>query len=114
MNSDALKYLLEIAESGSFNKAAQKLYISQPAIRSTISKLENDLGGPLLNRTKYGCTLTPLGEKVVAEAPIVLNYFNNWRDYAATLNNAINAITIYATKPFCSTILTPLSIRLHQ
>lgn len=114
MNSDALTYLLEIAETGSFNKAAQNLFISQPAIRSTISKLENDIGAPLLNRTKYGCTLTPLGEKVVSEAPIVLNYFQSWKDFAATITREISEIVICATKPFCSTILSPLSIQLQS
>lgn len=114
MNSDALTYLLEIAETGSFNKAAQNLFISQPAIRSTISKLENDIGAPLLNRTKYGCTLTPLGEKVVSEAPIVLNYFQNWKDFAASSSYSQNEIIIYATKPFCSTVLSPLSAQIQQ
>ena len=113
MNSDALTYLLEIAETGSFNKAAQNLFISQPAIRSTISKLENDIGAPLLNRTKYGCTLTPLGEKVVSEAPIVLNYFQSWKDFAASSDNTRNEIIICATKPFCSTVLSPLSAKLQ-
>lgn len=113
MNSDALTYLLEIAETGSFNKAAQNLFISQPAIRSTISKLENDIGAPLLNRTKYGCTLTPLGEKVVSEAPIVLNYFQSWKDFAASSDNTRNEIIIYATKPFCSTVLSPIAANLQ-
>lgn len=114
MNTDALVYLLEIAETGSFNKAAQNLFISQPALRSTISNLEKDLGGTLLNRTKYGCTLTPLGEKVVSEASVVLDHLNSWKDYALTLNDGPNEITLYGTKPFCSTILLPVANTLQQ
>lgn len=113
MNTDALVYLLEIAETGSFNKAAQNLFISQPALRSTISKLEKDVGGSLLNRTKYGCTLTELGERVTEDAPVILNLLTTWQE-SARADAKDYELVIYATKPVCSTILLPVTTKLHE
>jgi len=114
MNVNALIYFLEIAETGSLNKAAQNLYISQPALRSSISSLEKELGAPLIHRTKYGSSLTDFGKKVAAEAPIVLNYITAWKEYAASQNPATEEICIYSTKPFCNTILVPVTALLQQ
>ena len=45
------EYVMEIAKEGSFSKAAQKLYVSQPALSGAIKKLEKDLYGiPLFDR----------------------------------------------------------------
>jgi len=51
-----------VAESGSFSKAAEKLYISQPAITQTIKKLEEQLGGKLFYRNNNGVSLTEEGK----------------------------------------------------
>lgn len=50
------------AQCGSITNAAQKLYISQPAVSKAISRLESSFPGPLLNRSSRGITLTPDGE----------------------------------------------------
>lgn len=50
------------AQCGSITNAAQKLYISQPAVSKAISRLEASFPGPLLNRSSRGITLTPDGE----------------------------------------------------
>lgn len=51
-----------VAETGSFSKAAEKLYISQPAITQTIKKLEEQLGGKLFFRNNNGVALTEEGK----------------------------------------------------
>lgn len=51
-----------VAQCGSITNAAQKLYISQPAVSKAISRLEASFPGPLLNRSSRGITLTPDGE----------------------------------------------------
>ena len=46
------EYVMEIAKEGSFSKAAQNLYISQPALSGAIKKIEKELYGiPLFDRT---------------------------------------------------------------
>lgn len=44
INLNSLKFFLEVANSKSFLDASNKLFISQPAISKSMSKLEEDLG----------------------------------------------------------------------
>ena len=56
------KVFCVVADNGSFSKAAEKLYISQPAITQTIKKLEEQLGGKLFYRNNNGVSLTEEGK----------------------------------------------------
>ncbi|MDF2939072.1 MAG: LysR family transcriptional regulator, partial [Paenibacillaceae bacterium] len=49
------------AQTGSLSKAAERLYITQPAVSHTLKQLENKLGGQLFFRTSRGVTLTAEG-----------------------------------------------------
>lgn len=51
-----------VAKAGNISKAANQLYISQPAISKAISKLEEELGNALFNRSSRGVTLTEEGQ----------------------------------------------------
>ena len=62
INLNSLKMFLEVANSKSFLDASNKLFISQPAISKSMSKLEEDLGIQLFYRANKGITLTPSGE----------------------------------------------------
>ncbi|MBF4694100.1 helix-turn-helix domain-containing protein [Fusibacter ferrireducens] len=54
MNLRDFKYLVEIAKHGSITKAANALFVSQPALSKFLSKLEEDIGNPsfLLNTNR--------------------------------------------------------------
>ena len=62
LNMNSLKIFLEVANSNSFLEASNKLYVSQPAISKSMSKLEKDLNVTLFYRTNKGISLTPSGE----------------------------------------------------
>ena len=62
INLNSLKIFLEVANSKSFLDASNKLFISQPAISKSMSKLEEDLGIQLFYRANKGITLTLSGE----------------------------------------------------
>ena len=62
INLNSLKIFLEVANSKSFLDASNKLFISQPAISKSMSKLEGDLGILLFYRANKGISLTPSGE----------------------------------------------------
>lgn len=62
INLNLLKLFMEVATSNSFLEAADKLYISQPAISKSISKLEQSLHVKLFYRENKGITLTQSGE----------------------------------------------------
>lgn len=58
-----MDYVYEVYKERSFTKAAQNLYISQPALSSTIKKLEKDLGYPIFERKGREVRPTYVGEK---------------------------------------------------
>jgi DNA-binding transcriptional LysR family regulator len=68
MNIKHLEHLLALADTGSFSRAAEKLFITQSALSRSIQNLEEDLGGLLLDRIGKRNELTPLGLDVVSRA----------------------------------------------
>ncbi len=63
MNINQIKYVLEVASSSSMREASTKLFISQPALSSSISELENELGILIFERTNKGVMLTDEGRE---------------------------------------------------
>ena len=75
MTFQQLRYAIGIAENGSFNKAAEKLYVSQPSLTNAIHDLEGELGIQIFNRTGRGVTLTQDGQEFISNAKqLYLNY----------------------------------------
>lgn len=82
MTIQQIKYAIGIAETGSFNKAAEKLYVSQPSLTSTIHDLENDLGIQIFNRSGRGVTLTNDGQEFISNAKqVYLSFLNLSQKY---------------------------------
>ncbi|HEV8020084.1 MAG TPA: LysR family transcriptional regulator [Candidatus Lustribacter sp.] len=63
-----LRYFVEIAEQGSFTKAAETLSIAQPALTTQIQKLEAEFNAQLFIRTTRGIVLTEVGRVVEEQA----------------------------------------------
>ena len=70
---DQLKILRTITQEGSFKKAAEKLYISQPAVSLQVQNLERQLSTPLFYREKRKVRLTETGQLLVEYADRILN-----------------------------------------
>ena len=62
MEMHQIRYFLAVCDHGSFTRAAQFSYISQPSLTQSIKKLEDELGGELFTRDRSGCLLTSLGQ----------------------------------------------------
>lgn len=58
MTLQQINYVITIAEAGSMNKAAERLYVAQPSLTSSVKELEKELGITIFNRTGRGVTLT--------------------------------------------------------
>lgn len=61
MNIDLARTFLEIAETGNFNKAAERLAVTQSTVSMRVKALEDELGRPLFIRSKAGTELTAAG-----------------------------------------------------
>lgn len=72
MELSQLRYVLQLAETANFSKAADQLYITQPALSQQISLLEEELGLKLFERTTRKVVLTAAGEEFVHGAKKVL------------------------------------------
>ena len=85
MNLRHLEHLLAVADTGSFSRAAGRLFITQSALSRSIQGLEDELGGPVLDRLGKRNTLTPLGLEVVERARPILRDLEALRDSARLL-----------------------------
>lgn len=65
VNLELYKVFYTVAKCGSLTKAAEELYISQPAVSQSIKQLENQLGISLFNRTHRGMELSAQGGKMI-------------------------------------------------
>jgi predicted ATPase/DNA-binding transcriptional LysR family regulator len=59
-----LRAFAAVARTGSFSRAAEELYVSQPAVSKHVASLEAELGARLFDRSRAGVTLTPAGESL--------------------------------------------------
>ena len=67
VNLDLYRVFYTVAKSGSLTKAAEELYISQPAVSRSIKQLELQLGVSLFTRTHRGMKLSAQGGKIIFE-----------------------------------------------
>ena len=63
MNTKQIDYVLEIAQTKNFNRAAENLFISQPSLTYQIKLIEEEIGFSLFERSVRGAILTPAGEQ---------------------------------------------------
>ena len=61
MELQQLKYFKAVADIGKISEAAESLYVSAPALSTSISRLEKELGFPLFERTNNRITLNTQG-----------------------------------------------------
>lgn len=82
-----LQYFMEVARLGSFTKAAEALFITQPTISKTIRSLEDELGAKLFNRIGRTVELTDAGKVIQHQALIIVKSFQNLSSELDDLRN---------------------------
>lgn len=73
MTLTQLKYVIEVAATGTISKAAEKLYISQPSLTAAIKELETEYGITIFNRTNKGIVVTTQGEEFLGYARQIIS-----------------------------------------
>ena len=77
MTLQQLRYVLRIAETGSFSKAAETLFAAQPSLTNAVKELEKEIGATIFNRTGRGVTLTADGIEFLPHARAVLESYDS-------------------------------------
>ena len=72
MTLSELRYIVTVTQERHFGRAAERCFITQPALSLAIQKLEDELGVRIFERKRNGLAVTPLGEKIVEQAQRVI------------------------------------------
>jgi len=111
MTFTELRYLVAVANERSFGRAAQKCFVSQPALSVAIQKLEEELGARLFERSKSEVTVTPVGIRIVEQAHKVLEEMARIREIAQAGRNPLAGPlklgVIYTVAPYLLPDLIP-------
>lgn len=103
-----LKYAITIANSGSFREAAGRLFVSQPALSTTIKELEEEIGIQLFERTNKGIRVTKSGEdfiiyakKAVSQYKVIEDRFidkdKNKKHFSVSMQHYIFAVHAFSS-----------------
>jgi LysR family transcriptional regulator, regulatory protein for tcuABC len=87
-----LRYFAQIVESGSLSKASRQLYIAQPALSQQVSKLEEEVGKPLLNRSSRGVAPTENGLALYHHARFMLRQLDQALSIARKESGAVQGM----------------------
>jgi len=80
MTLQQFHYIITISEAGSFNKAADLLYVSQPSLTNAVKELEKETGITIFNRSGKGVTLTAEGMNFLPYVRQVYSQYQNLLD----------------------------------
>ncbi len=86
MDINQLRAFITVAHTQNLTQAAEKLFLSQPAVSAQIKALEADVGTPLFTRTNSGMTLTRAGEVLLPEAEELLQHKHRLEVFTQTLS----------------------------
>ena len=92
MNLKQAQYILAVLEEGGVTAAAQRLYISQPALSQTIKSIETDIGAAIFVRGTNPIQLTYAGEKVVEAARRLTIIEQDLQNEISDINNEVSGV----------------------
>lgn len=101
MYNKYLEIFIEVADTGSFSKAGEKLFISPTAVMKQMNLMESELGLSLLNRTNHGITLTEVGKQIYNDAKFIIDYSNKAIKKAKKLQNKNTHFVTIGTSLIC-------------
>jgi LysR family hydrogen peroxide-inducible transcriptional activator len=111
MTLNELRYIVAVAQERNFRRAAEKSFISQPALSLAIQKLEEELSVQIFERGKSEISVTPLGVQIVEQAQRVLEEAGKVREIARQgsdqLSGALRVGIIYSVGPYLLPDLIP-------
>lgn len=104
MTLTELRYIVTLAQEQHFGRAAERCFVSQPTLSIAVKKLEEELGIALFERSKSRVQATPIGEKIVAQAQLVLEQTAAIKDMATAgkdqLSTPLQVGAIFTIGPY--------------
>ncbi len=101
-----LDYVYAVYKEGSFTRAAEKLFISQPSLSAAIKKIETELGAPLFERGAGGVVLTEIGREYIDAAEKIMSVREEFVNKINDINSlGIGQITVGGTNYLSSYLL---------
>lgn len=117
MNASLEQYRIfrEVARAGSFSAAAERLFITQPAVSQAIGKLEKDLSSKLFTRTARGVSLTDEGSLLLRYIDSALGLLENAEERFSELQGLRRgSLRIGASDTICRHFLLPYLSLFHE
>jgi DNA-binding transcriptional LysR family regulator len=95
IDTRVLRSFAAVAEEGNLTRAAERLYVSQPALTKQIKQLERDLGTQLFIRSRAGMALTSAGQTLARSAPALLTAWDQAvRETKAAASSAARVLRV--------------------
>lgn len=116
VNLDLYRVFYRVAKCGSLTKAAEELYISQPAVSQSVKQLENQLGASLFNRTHRGMELaSPVGKAIFPKVEQALYLLDEAESLVGQLKtSATGTIRIGASDTIFEYFLADKIVEYHE
>lgn len=96
---------MAVAETLSFSRAAERLYVSQSTLSEQIKQLETELGSPLFRRTSHNVERTEAGERLLPIAAMVCRDVDACRDIVRELRDGISGTLRVGVTSTCKNLL---------
>ena len=107
MNIEHIRAFLEVAETGSFQEAAEKLHVTQSTVSARIKTLEDRLRGPLFVRDRKGISLTARGQHFQRRAATVVHAWEQARQEASLPQEVQTSVSLGMQYDQWSSVLMP-------
>src|SRR6202012_4781040 len=99
MEMHQLRYVIAVARTGNFSRAAQQCHVAQPSLSQQIQKLEAELGERLFIRKRRDARLTPHGEAFLPRAVRILGEVEAARREADEARNLLRGTVSIGALP---------------
>ena len=110
MRIEQLRYITEIADTGSFTTASERLFIAQPSISQAVNALEKELNVTIFKRSRLGAVPTEIGERIITYARNALNQINEIEKIADSNYAEIRDTVKISCVPTLCSVLLPKTI----
>lgn len=110
MEMHQLRYVVAVARTGNFSRAAEQCHVSQPSLSQQILKLEEELGERLFERTKQGARPTPHGEAFLRRALRILGEADAAKRDADDAKQLLGGTLVLGVIPTLAPYLLPKAI----